>query len=305
MTGANLARLLLLAAVWGASFLFMRAAVPWLGPAPAMFLRVAIAAAFLALVLIGQPRRTSWREHGLIGVLNSAVPFVLLAFATRTLEAGTVATLNATAPGFAVLVEAIAARRFPSASVLLGTAVGVGGVAVAVGGLEPPVGFSSSSVAMAVVAALAASLCYGLAAVLVRRRASAAPAREIAAGSMVSATAALALPALATSPPPGALSAVPIAVWIGVLALGLGCTGVAYLIYFRLVAEAGPAAALSVTFLVPLFAIAWAALFLGEPVRPTTLVAAVAVVIGTALTTGAVGTLRAALRRHAGKELLA
>jgi drug/metabolite transporter (DMT)-like permease len=276
---ASILRLVGLAVLWGGSFLLMRMASPYLAPPLFVFVRVAIAALFLLAVV----RKVSvTKEDVIVGALNSALPFMLLAFAARSLEAGTLSVLNATSPAFGAIVGAIVARALPPRTVMLGLVLGVAGVGVAVGKL-------SSVAPLAVASSLGAALCYGLAAVYTRTRMSStrAPAQG-ALASMITAGAILALPAAATVPEvwPSAQT------WIAVALLGVFATGLAYHVYFRLVADEGPVAALSVTFLVPLFAIAWSWLVLDERVTLRVVLGGALVLLGTGLSTGVIGPRR-------------
>jgi len=275
--------LILLAALWGASFLFMRIAVPQFGPLPLMALRCAVGAAVLVPLLawrgdIGVLRRRPG-AFGVVGLLNSALPFALFGFATLTLSAGYSALLNATTPLWAALVAYAWLGDAPTRRQLAGLAIGFGGVLVLVtgrGAIAPGGGL------LAVLAALAATLSYGVAAGHARRYMTGTPAIALAAGSQIAATAVLAVPAALSWP-----ERMPDAgAWLAVLALGAACTGVAYVLYFRLLTRAGAPTATAVTFLVPVFAVLWGGLFLGERPTPTMLAGGAVIFAGTALATG-------------------
>jgi drug/metabolite transporter (DMT)-like permease len=284
--GRDLADLVALAALWGASFLFMRVAVPEFGPLPLMAVRCAIGAAFLVPLLAwrGEPRTLLAEAPRLaaVGVLNSALPFALFAYATLTLTAGYTSLLNATAPLWGAVVAAAWLGERPGRARLAGLAIGFAGVLLLVRGR---VSFAAGGDGPAIAAALAATLCYGIAASYTRRRLSHVDPLANATGSQVFAALALALPAAATWPAsaPGARA------WAAAIALGVACTGLAYVLYFRLIARTGPARAMTVTFLVPLFGIAWGAVFLGEPVTPAMLAGGAVILLGTALAAGAIG----------------
>jgi len=275
MRRADLARLLALAAIWGASFLFMRVAAPALGPAATADLRMLIAGAALAGYFAWRRFDVGWRrwagQYFLVGAFNSAAPFLLYSYAALELSAGAMAVINATSPLFAALLgaaflgERLAARR------VVGLLLGMAGVAL----VSRPSGGS----ALAVGAALGAALSYALSAVYLRRWAREVPARAMAAGTQL-AGGVLLLP-LAAAFPPAALPA-PI-VWLNVLALGLLCSGLAYLLYFRLIGDLGATQALSVTYLIPIFGLLWGALFLGEPLSMAMLGGGLLVITGTAL----------------------
>jgi drug/metabolite transporter (DMT)-like permease len=277
----NVLRLLTLAALWGATFLFLRIGVPALGPAMLIEARVAIAAVFLLIVGLALGRRLDWRERWrhylLLGGLNSALPFLLLAYAALTLPAGLLSILNATTPTWGAIVMALWTRRRPAPRVLAGLAIGFVGVAITAG-VDT---FTLPGGGLAVAACLGATLSYGIATAYTKHAAG-GDAFASAHGSMWGAALlvlplALAFPAPAV-PGPGVIAAV--------LALGIACTGVAYLLYFRLVNEVGPTSALTVTFLIPLFGVLWGVLFLGETVGWNTFVGAAVVMVGTALVTG-------------------
>ncbi|HYF58108.1 MAG TPA: DMT family transporter [Burkholderiaceae bacterium] len=296
MRGRDLADLLLLAAVWGASFLFMRIAVPQFGPLPLMALRCAIGAACLLplLALRGDPSVLRRRAGALaaVGVLNSALPFALFAYATLSLSAGFTSLLNATTPLWGAIVAAAWLGERPSRRQLAGLAIGFAGVLMLVRGR---VSSAPDGDGLAIAAALAATLSYGVAASFARRRLSGVDPLANATGSQVGAAIALAPFAIASRP-----AAMPDAgAWLATIALGVACTGLAYVLYFRLIARTGAARAMTVTFLIPVFGILWGALFLDETVTAGMLVAGAIVLLGTALGAGAIGG-RAPARRPAG-----
>jgi len=278
--------LLLLAALWGASFLFMRVAVPSFGPVPLTALRCAIGAAVLLPLLLWRPGGWSaLQQHAgplvVVGLLNSALPFVLFGIALLTLTAGFSSLLNATAPLWGALVAYAWLGEVPSRRQRLGLTVGFVGVLVLVQG-RGAIAIGADWAAIA--AALVATLAYGIAAGYTRRRLTGVEPLAIATGSQLAATAALAIPAALAWPaePPDA------AAWAAAAALGAACTGLAYLLYFRLIERAGPARAMTVTFLVPLFGVGWGVLLLGEAVTATMLAGGLVILLGTALAVGGV-----------------
>jgi len=282
MDAASLARLLSLAAIWGGSFLFMRVAAPVLGPTQLIAYRVALAATFLLGIAFIQRRaiaaRVHWRHYLILGASNSALPFLLFAFAAQTLSASLLSILNATAPIFAAAIASLARRALPAPRVALGLVLGVAGVVVLASFdavmLRPGAG-------VALLAGLGASLSYGIASTYAKS-APDVDAFANALGSMCAATL-LVAPAMPFFPPHAPANA---EVIIAVIALGVICSGVAYLLYFRLIADLGPASALTVTFLIPVFGVLWGRMFLGEPVGLHTLAGSAIVVVGTALVTG-------------------
>jgi drug/metabolite transporter (DMT)-like permease len=282
MSSTSAARLLLLAAIWGGSFLFMRIAAPVLGPVRLIAWRVALAAMFLVVIARLRRRdiaaRTHWRHYLILGTSNSAVPFLLFAFAAQALSASLLSILNATAPIFAAAISALVARRPPAPRVIVGLVLGVVGVTVLAS-------FDAMMVApgalLALFAGLAASLSYGIASIYAKSAPGPDPFAN-ALGSMFAATLLLApvTPFFPAHAPSGAI------VVLSVLGLGVLCSGVAYLLYFRLIADLGPASALTVTFLIPVFGVLWGALFLHEPIGVHTIAGSLIVVVGTALVTG-------------------
>lgn len=282
MSTANLLRLILLAAIWGGSFLFMRIAAPVLGPALLIQYRVLCAALFLAVMGLALRKplalRQHWRHYLVLGLFNSALPFLLFAFAARTLSASLLAVLNATTPMWGALIAAAWSRQLPPGRVILGLALGAAGVALLV--LFDHVS-TRPGAGLAIAAVLFASFNYGIASNYAKAAKAVEPFAN-AHGSMWAASL-LVLPALPWFPAPAAPTA---GILGAVVALGVLCSGVAYLLYFRLIQEVGPASALTVTFLSPLFGILWGVLFLNEHVGWNTFAGAAIVIMGTTLVTG-------------------
>jgi drug/metabolite transporter (DMT)-like permease len=285
MNTANLIQLFVLAAIWGCSFLFMRIASPVLGPAVLIEYRLAFAGAFLLLVGLALRKklhvRANWGHYLVLGFFNSALPFFLFAYAARTLSASMLSVLNATAPLWGALLGAIWTRTGVSLRTAAGLLLGTAGVALLVGfdhvSTRPGAG-------VAVVAALIAAFCYGIASIYAKTAKKVEPFSN-AHGSMWAA-AILIVPLLPFFPSPG----VPTAnIWGATLALGIACSGLAYILYFKLIADVGATSALSVTFLTPVFGILWGALFLGEVVGWYTVAGSAIVLLGTALVTGFIG----------------
>jgi drug/metabolite transporter (DMT)-like permease len=278
MPASDLARLLLLAGLWGGSFAFMRVAVPALGPIWLAFARVALA--FLALFALALVRRAvppfsaHWRDYVVIGVANSALPFALFCFAEQYVGAAIAAILNATSPFFAAAVAALWLKEGLTLRKLGGMALGLAGVVLLVGWSTQPL---AGMMLPATLACLGAALCYGLASVYVKRRMASVPSFAVALYSQLAAAAVLA-PALPFVPWPGGLT--PLVVG-NVLALALASTALAYLLYFRLIATIGPARALTVTFLIPVFGVLWGFVFLGEPVTANTVSGCALILVGT------------------------
>jgi len=261
--------LLVLGAIWGSSFLFMRIAAKPFGAFALVDIRLALGAIILLPFLWrdrAQFTRAMWPKLAIIGVINSAIPFLLFAWAAQRSPAAIGAICNAMTVLFAALIgfmffgEKIGARR---AIALL---VGFAGVVVLAtskaGGL---------SVGMAVVAGSSAALLYGVGVNLVRRHMAGLPPAAAAAATL-SCAALVVAPFAATHWPDHPIA--PIA-WASAIAIGIVCTGYAFLLYYRLIQRIGPARAATVTYLVPLFGAAFAWMFLGEPVTPAMLGAGV------------------------------
>ncbi|MGL4573959.1 MAG: DMT family transporter [Burkholderiaceae bacterium] len=265
MTAKDLIRLVTLSALWGASFLFMRVAAPVLGALPTAFFRTLLAAASLAVILF--VLRTVWRWDAqtrgamMVGVVNSAVPFAMYAFAAKHLPAGYSAILNATTPLMGVLVGAAVVGETLTLRKLAGVAIGMAGVAVLT--QAGPVAVTPL-VLLAAGACLVATFCYGMAGFLTRRLTAGLDSKQVALFSQVGASIVLA-PLFALNMPAGdAGSWGNPTVWGAMATLGIVCTGLAYILYFRLIADIGPVKSLTVTFLIPLFGVLWGALFLRE-----------------------------------------
>ena len=278
---------LLLGSLWGASFLFMRISTVEFGPVATAAVRVSIAALFLMPILLykglGTQLRQHWKPVFFVGLLNSGIPFVCYSFALLSITTGLSSLLNATVPMFGALVAWLWLRDRPTLSRSLGLVIGFAGVAMLAwdtASFKPDASGVASG--WAVLACLLACLCYAIAASFTRRYLSALPPLVTATGSQVGAALGLALPAIWLRPAhmPGA------AAWLALLAVGILCTGLAYVLYFRIIAKAGPARALAVTYLVPVFAVIYGLIFLGEAVTPWMLVCAVVIIAGTALSTG-------------------
>ena len=269
MNPVDIFRLLSLAAIWGASFLFMRIIAPVIGSIPTAFFRVSIATAGL-LVILGL-MRVSWDFKGklktvmLLGVINSGIPATLYSVAAQVLPAGYSSIFNATTPLMGVLIGGLFFHERLTGAKLGGVFLGLFGVGVLT--RAGPVAFDMELL-MGAVACLLATTCYGFAGFLARRwldQAGGLDSRLSALGSMLGATLLL-LPlfgySVITQPPTswGGWN-----VWLSLLGLGLGCTAFAYIIYFRLLSSIGPVKSMTTTFLIPLFGVLWGALFLDEP----------------------------------------
>ena len=276
MRRADIARLLVLAAIWGASYLFNRIVAPSLGPVLTAELRtliggVALAAWFAALGFDPEWRRW-WRQYLLVAVFSSALPFVLWAYAALQVNAGLLSVLNATSPMWGALCSAVLLRERLSARQTIGLVVGLIGVTVVT---QPDSGTELHLPSIA--AGLAASFSYGLIATYIKGWARDVPSRGMAVGTQLAAGVLL-IPFIPLWPPAAAPTPL---VTASILALGLVCGAVAYLLYFRLITDIGATGALTVTYLIPMFGVLWGALFLGETVSVSMLAGAALVVLGT------------------------
>jgi drug/metabolite transporter (DMT)-like permease len=282
MAASDVARLLTLAGLWGASFVFIRVVVPVLGPLWLAFLRVTLA--FVALFAIAAMQRSipslreRWRDYLVVGTINSALPFALYAFAEESVSASTAAILNATSPFFGALVAALWLKEALRLRQLAGMALGVGGVVWLVGWHGEAL---TQPVVVAIFACLAAALCYGISSVYAKVRLSGMASTSTALYSQLGAALVLA-PALLPAPLPSAPS---VLVAANMLALAVASTAYAYRLYFRLIANVGPTRALTVTFLIPLFGVLWGVLFLSEPLTLNMVFGGALILAGTWLAT--------------------
>ena len=287
--------LVVLGGLWGGSFLFMRVAAPEFGPVALIAARLVCASAVLLPLLHWRGGLRSvaenWRPLVVVGILNSALPFCLLAYATLSVTAGFAAVLNGTTPFFAAIVARVWLKAPLSRTRVAGLFVGFCGVVVLVWGRAS---FKPGGSGLAIVAGLVAALCYGIAASYTRRRLPAVPPLAIATGSL-SLGAPCLLP-LAVFLLPGQVPSAK--AWANVVGLSIFSTSIAYTLYFRLLARLGPTGAVAVTFLIPAFAMLWGWLFLGEAVTARMVVGTVIVLAGTGLTSG-LATARLARPRQA------
>lgn len=286
MKPRDLIDLLLLGAIWGASFPLMRAAVPEFGTLALIELRVAIGALFLLPIFFLRSNLARARGHlfhiGVVGIINSALPFCLLAFSTVHLSAGFAAILNPTAALWAALIAWLWLGDRLSVARVTGLLIGFSGVLLLVWG-RMDLRFEGPS--LAILSGLAGTLMYGVGASYTKRHLTGVDALALATGSQVAAALALlplAIVAWPSAPPT-------LTAWGAVAILGIACTGVAYILYFRLIANAGPARAIAVSYLVPVFGIAWGVLFLAEAPTLRMLIACAVILAGTALATGVLG----------------
>ena len=273
----------MLSALWGGSFLFIRVAVPALGPFLLVGLRVGLAAAVLTLYALAIGRvpkiRTRWRSFLVLGFLNAAVPFSLISAAEIYLTASLAAILNSTTVMFTAIVAAVWMGDVLTARKAIGIVLGIAGVTVLVGWDPLPL---NGLVLLAVAAMLIASLSYALGATYAKQSFSGIPPLGMAIGQLCGAVVLL-VPLAAVSVPAEAPSFV---VALSILGLALLSTAVAYLIYFRLIENVGPTSTVTVTLLVPVFGLLFGVFLLDEPFGPGTLAGLGIILLSVVLITG-------------------
>ncbi len=289
MRRSDVARLVALSAIWGASFIFIRVLAPVLGPLATAATRVLIGGVVLAVYC----RATGfdaelgryWRQYAVIGVVNSTLPFVLFAFAALYLPASYSVILNATSPLFAALLSVPLLDERLTWRKIGGLAAGAAGVALVsrAGPVVPDFWF-----AIAVAACLGATLCYAASSIYMKIHAVGAKPLAIAGWSQIFAGLVL-VPFLPLAPPTGPVTPL---IAANVLGLALVCSSIAYVLYYRLIADIGPTRALTVAFLMPAFGMLWGALFLDETIT-LAMIAGCALVVG-----GATAVLRPAALRQ-------
>ena len=261
-----------LAALWGGSFLFMRVAVPHLGAVPTavgrgLFSALGLGAALFAMGYRPRPGRYLWPLLGL-GVINSGIPFLMYALAAQVLPSGYSAIFNATTPLVATVVGALVFAEAITPARVVAVLLGIGGVAVLAqaGPLD-----LSTAVLGGMAACFVATVCYAFSSYLTLRLAGANASVDTRPAVFISQLGALMVltPALLIDMAlePGMLArlqAAPLLAWGNVALLGLLSTALAYVLYFRLIADEGPQKALTVTFIVPVFAVLWGWALLDE-----------------------------------------
>ena len=282
MTPADSLRLLLLSSLWGMSFIFMRVAVPEFGPIPLILVRMGLAALLLIPLLLSvRYLRLVWEHKGallLLGLVNHVLPFTLLALATTRLEAGFTSLINATTPIFTALLGALFFATPVLRQQYLGLAMAFFGVYVL---SANRLDFTLGGDGWFILAVLGATFCYGVASNYSKTYLSHLPVRVLAAGSTAMSALILLLPGLLLWPsePISGLA------WANGLALAVFSTTVAFLLYFGLISSAGATATSTVTFLVPVSALLWGYLLLGEVLSLQMLVGMVITLVGTAIAT--------------------
>lgn len=277
---ADAIRLASLAGIWGAAFIFIRVAAPELGALWTTEARLLTGAASLFAWFLASGAGMRWRHlrfYAAMGVFGTAIPFTLLSFAGTTLPGSTMAILNTTAPMFALLIGAVLGWERLTAARAIGVVLGAFGVwLITHGGDERAGGVLPAS---ALAACLGAAFLFALTSLAVRRWAKGVPATGMALGAQLVAALVL-VPLLPLEQPAASPSALAIA---NVVALGVLGGGLAYVLYFRLIADIGATRTQTVSLLVPAFGVLWGYLFLGETIGWTALSGAACIVLGTLL----------------------
>ncbi|QCP14652.1 DMT family transporter [Pseudoduganella umbonata] len=286
MQRAEAGQLVLVAAIWGASYLFIRIAAPAFGPVAMAGARALLAALMMLPLLLwrglGGTALRHWKGIALVGVTNVAVPFLLFNFAALAIPAGLSAILSSTTPLFAALIGAIWLGEGLTVQRMVGLATGFAGVVLLV---VDKVQFGQGPLwqtLAATFACLAATMLYGFTGNFTRRHMAHVPPVAVAAGSQVAAAALLALPMAASWPN----TLPPAHAWTALLALCALCTTFAYVLFYGLIARLGASRAMSALFLIPAFGVLWGGLFLGEPFTLRMAACCGVILSGCALTMG-------------------
>ena len=264
MKPIDLARLFLLAALWGSSYLFIRIAAPILGVFLTMSLRVVLAAIFLVTYATIKQQsfhfQQNWKSYLLLGLLNNVIPFILIASSVVNLNASISAVLNATTPLFTAIVSAVWIKERLDRRKIVGLLLGMIGVAILVG--WSPLALSLPIVVGGIFALIAA-FSYGVAAVYARRVFIGNRPTDTATGQLIGSSILLFPFGFISAP-----SQIPsLKLFLTVTMLALACTAIAYLLYFQLIASAGATRAATVTFLIPIFSLFFGKVLLGEPIN--------------------------------------
>lgn len=282
MTGIDWLRLLLLSAVWGASFIFMRVLAPVLGPVVTANMRVAVGGGALLLYFMLIRFRPMWRQHwrqyATIGIFNVGLPFLLFSYAAQYIPASYSAIINATTPLFGAIFAAIWLGETFTRAKAIGLVLGIAGVATITKASLPA--STSAEFMSSVMACLLAAASYAGAGIYIKRSASHVNPMGSAGCAQLFAAAAL-LPFWLVAPPGGPVD---LRIVLNVLGVGLLSSALGFLLYFRLVRDIGPARAMMVAFLTPLFGIAWSILFLGEALTPPAILGSAMIILSTLMT---------------------
>lgn len=272
--------LLSLGAIWGASFLFMRMSVGSFGPIWLIQFRVGIAAVFLTLVIIYLRKKIVIRNHlkdfAIIGIFNVALPFTLFAYSAQTVTASLLSVINATAPFFAAIFITVFLKKKLSKAQIIGLIVGFCGVGLL---MYEGFGIKGDNVVISLIAAICAPVCYGIFSTYITYKPLNIPPLLISVSTLWCATFFLLPFSLSHN-----FYDIPRSVdWLSVLLLGVMCTGLAYVIFYRLIENMGTISALTVLFLVPFFGTIWGVVFLDEPLSINLITSGILILLGVAI----------------------
>lgn len=273
----------ILGALWGGSFLFMRVAAPVLGPFLLIDLRVLIAGFALLIYAYAIRKmpdfRQKWKQYLLLGAVNAAIPFTMIATAELHVTASVSSILNATTPLFALLAAAIWLKERLRPGKVTSMFIGIAGVAILAGwghlGHSP-------IVLLSILFSLLASVCYGIGGVYTKLHFASEAPLTLAIGQQLAAGLVL-LPF--SVPTVGRLQGMTLSIAVSVFCLAVLSTSVGYLIYFYLIKSVGPTKTLSVTLLVPLYGVIWGMLLLGERLSVGTVAGLVLILSSTIMIT--------------------
>lgn len=280
MRSADLGRLLLLSSIWGLSFIFMRLLAPVLGPVVTADMRLLIAGIVLVLYFAATRYDAEWKKYWkqylVIGVINSALPFFLFSFAAMHIPAGYSAILNSSSPLFMSIFAALWLGEALTLQKMAGLMLGMMGVA-----LVTKTGSTNADpmFAAAAAACVFAAMCYGVSGIYIRKYAKGIKPMAIAGASQLIAGI-LMMPLIAISPVIGEIT---LKVAMYTIVFAIFCSGIAYILYYKLVADVGPTRALTVTFITPVFAMVWGSVLLGEAITPKMIAGGILILVGAAL----------------------
>jgi drug/metabolite transporter (DMT)-like permease len=274
-------RWLLLATLWSLQFIFLRLAVPVFGAAPVAEARALLGALFLVPWVVCFARQPigpleHWKDYLALSLVNNVLPFVCYAWAATSLPAGYLAIINGLVPLSAAVIGALVLGERLSGARIAGFVLGIGGVALIVN--LGPVELNARTLA-GTAAAVAGAMLWGWAGVLIKQRTGRLPAMGAAAGT-IGFAAVLMAPLWTLAPPPSTWT---VEAATALLALGLLCSGLAYLPFFSLIRDIGPARTLTVGLAVPVLGILWGWLILDEAVTAPMLAGAALVLVALAL----------------------
>jgi drug/metabolite transporter (DMT)-like permease len=269
MKTSHTIQLLLLAAIWGSSFIFLKILTPVIGVSMTMGSRIILAAivmiSFVAFLKKLPDYTLHWRKYLVLGVLNLMLPFALVSYSIGFLNASLSSIINASTPLFTMIISSLWLRQRLSYRKLAGMFLGISGLTVLVGWM--PLDFTPEVITSLVFSFLAA-LSYGLGNVYTRVYLSNAEPIKTATGQLTAAGV-MAIPFLGMS---GNQPVFDTNVIMALSILAVVCTALAYTLYFRLISAVGSANASVVSLLIPVFSVLWGVLFLHESITPAILV---------------------------------